>query len=154
MRWVVAIAVSFTALSCHTVLRPSTCPTNVESSGRSAIAWQHVGNDKGTTGTVLFVSTLDPITSAQVDLIPLSHSASNPAKRISNTHGEVSVDSLRPGKYVLRVRRIGFHPASDTVLTVADSGLVFRALMATDLMMLDGCGYGLMKHRVPWWVRK
>ena len=154
MRSFVAIVASVTALSCHTVLRPTTCPTSVEPSGRSAIAWQHVANKVGASGTISRVSTLDPIAGASVDLTPLTDTNIKPLSRPSDSHGEVSIESLRSSKYRLRVRAIGYYAASDTVVAVDDSGLVFRALMATNVMMLDGCGYAYIQHRVPWWIRK
>jgi hypothetical protein len=73
---------------------------------------------------------------------------------ISDSSGSIAIDSLLPGRYFLLIRRIGYRPASDTVVIVSDSTVIIRGVLAVETTMLDGCGYAYFEARVPWWIRK
>jgi hypothetical protein len=143
--------------SCtHLVLRHGECPDRPELTVRSAICWEHVTGKTNLSGTIVRVSTLSPVQSAQIVLSSLSGSELMPKSRtaISDSSGSIAIDSVQPGKYLLLIRRIGYKPASDTVVMVADSTVIIRGVLAVESVMLDGCGYAYFEKRVPWWIRK
>ena len=111
---------------------------------------------RGVSGKVVAPGTLAPIYAVAVTLFVLTDLHGNLGKSYqayTDTTGHFRIDSLPPGRYLMRVKRIGYRPAQDTVQTVTDSGAVTTGVLATDNQILDECGLTFQTVRVPWWER-
>lgn len=108
----------------------------------SAIAWEQADLPPGTIdGRIIDVQTGTQLPS-NVTLQPGGRSW-------MAVDGLFRVDSLAEGEYTLRVRRIGYSQASQSITLDAHKGVSVLVVMAADRMILDGCG--LTKVRKPWW---
>jgi hypothetical protein len=135
----------------HIVNRPLECAPPPAPIGHSAIAWQRVGGTRSLAGKVLAPGSLNPIQGATVTLAPIL--AGQALQLYSDATGAFYIDSIRPSRFLMSVRRLGYLQARDTVLVVQDSGLVATASLVIHNMTLDECGLMYQKVRVPWWIR-
>jgi len=141
------------ALACtHIVNVPTECGPGPQPMGHSAIGWERIKGPSRVTGRVATPSLL-PIEAATIGLAPLSDLPLRDRLTTSNVRGEFSFDSTAPGRYLLRIRRLGYTLVGDTVQQTADSGVVVTALLAQHKMILDYCGLTYTEKRVPWWKR-
>jgi hypothetical protein len=141
----------------HTVLRPIKCPDEPRRRDeRSAISWDQGRAANQISGSVLRVDPFEPLVAASVDLRLVESTGSLKPIRTMPTGpaGEFAFDSIPPGRYLLRVRRIGFAAAQDTIDITTTSRITVRAVLAVEKVMLDGCGIFYYEKRVPWWIRK
>jgi hypothetical protein len=146
----------FLSYGCtHLVKRPSECAPPPKPIGQSALGWQRTGA-RGVTGKVLAPGTLAPIQSATVTLSLVSTSPQGAPKNfqgITDANGEFRIDSTPPARYLMRVRRLGYRQAHDTIETTADSGIVATGLLVQENIVLDECSLTYQEVRVPWWKR-
>lgn len=149
--WLIVAVLSIVAGCTHVVKRPLECAPPPAPIGKSAIAWQRVGAKKSVSGKVLAPGSLEPIQGATITLTPLPHGKA--LRQVSDVSGSFQIDSIRPSRYLLSIRRLGYLAARDTVLVVEDSGLVATGNLVTHNMTLDECGLLYQKVRVPWWIR-
>jgi hypothetical protein len=138
----------------HVVTQPVDCGPAPEPHGRSALAWQRVPAH-GVAGKVVSPGILTPIKAAEVSLTLISEPSAlqRTYRAFTNDTGFFRIDSIPPGSYLMRVRRIGYRQARDTVRTTIDSGLAAAGVLTLDHAMLDDCGLMLQEVRVPWWKR-
>jgi hypothetical protein len=148
---IVSGILSLTAGCTHLVQRPLNCAPDPPPIGRSAIAWQRIGGTRSVSGKVLIPGSLEAIPGATITLAPLP--TGQALQQYSDASGSFRIDSVRPSRYLMSVRRIGLMAARDTVLVVQDSGLVATASLAVHKMVLDECGLMYQEVRVPWWIR-
>jgi len=148
---IVSGILSLTASCTHLVQRPLDCAPIPPPIGRSAIAWQRVGGTRSVSGKVLRPGSLEAIPGAAIILAPLP--TGQALQQYSDASGSFRIDSVRPSRYLMTVRRIGLMPAQDTVLVVQDSGLVATGSLVVSNMTLDECGLMYQEVRVPWWKR-
>lgn len=59
--------------------------------------------------------------------------------------------NIAPGHYTLDVMRVGFSRVSERVQVGPDSAVEAVAVLSPHHLMLDGCGYVLVRERKPWW---
>ena len=148
---------SLSTACTHVVARPMPCPdqSNHES-GRSALAWERGSAVIPVSGSVSRIAPFEPLISALVDLVRVESNGSSRMRRVISTDstGRFAFDSIAPGRYVLRIRRIGFGVVSDTIEVRQGGSVTARAVLAMDRVMLDHCGYVMTMKRVPWWIRK
>ena len=149
--WFIAAVLSAVAGCTHVVRRPLECAPPPAPIGKSAIAWQRVGDTKSVSGKVVAPGSLEPIQGATITLSPLPNGKA--LQQVSDASGSFQIDSIRPSRYLMSVRRLGYLAARDTVLVVEDSGLVATGSLVTHNMTLDECGLLYQKVRVPWWIR-
>ncbi|HEV7387584.1 MAG TPA: carboxypeptidase-like regulatory domain-containing protein [Gemmatimonadaceae bacterium] len=147
----------FLLLGCsHVVRRPLECAPPPAPIGKSAIAWQRIGGTRSITGKVVAPGSLTPIQGALVGFAPLSKPGEMPANALqqySDASGTFRIDSMRPSRYVMSVRRLGYLAVRDTVLVTQDSGLVATGTLVPHNMTIDECGMMYYEVRVPWWKR-
>jgi hypothetical protein len=144
---------SFSACT-HTVVRPMECPEPVMPS-RSALAWSRGSDTISMRGSVIGLDSLMRPTNASVFLRSVDDGTSLRQRLVAvDSSGSFTIDSIPAGRYVLMARRIGFEPATDTIEVQAGASILVRAVLATSLTTLDGCGYVYVEKRVPWWIRK
>jgi hypothetical protein len=63
--------------------------------------------------------------------------------------GRFGFDGLPPGGYVLRIRRIGYESVPYELLLERSAG---RAVVVpVRPMATDGCGFAVIRERLPWW---
>jgi Carboxypeptidase regulatory-like domain len=151
----VSAVVLLSGACTHLVKRPSDCSPPPKAIGQSAIDWQRTAAP-GVKGKILAPGTLDPIQAATVTLTQVSTSpqvASRTFLGISDANGEFRIDSTSPARYLMRVRRIGYRQAHDTVQINADSGVIATALLVPESIMFDECSLTYQEVRVPWWKR-
>ncbi len=157
-RAVVCCAFGLSTACTHVVMRPTSCPEDVRNErGSSSLAWERGAGPVPVSGSVFRVIPYEPLRAALVDLSSIGSDGVVGSRRLAmhtDSLGQFAFDSVAEGRYLLRVRRIGFGPAADTIDVKAEAGIVGRAVLAMDVVMLDGCGYGMIETRVPWWVRK
>jgi hypothetical protein len=58
---------------------------------------------------------------------------------------------MRHDRYLMRVRRVGYLSASDTLELRPDSGIVATVVLAEHHLTLDECSLTYTERRVPWW---
>lgn len=110
--------------------------------GVSGIGWVQADLPAGTIeGRVIDVQS-QPLPASQIALEPGS-------RYWMPEDGLFRADSLPEGEYTLRVRRIGYSLASQSITLSGGKGVSVLIVMAPDMMILDGCG--LTKVRKPWW---
>jgi hypothetical protein len=105
---------------------------------------------------VVAPGSLTPIQGALVGFAPLSKPGEMPANALqqySDASGTFRIDSMRPSRYVMSVRRLGYLAVRDTVLVTQDSGLVATGTLVPHNMTIDECGMMYYEVRVPWWKR-
>ena len=145
------VGAAFLALGCRHVIRiPSECGPGPQPIGRSAIGWERRAGASRVSGRVASPS-LSPLEAATIGLARLSVSPSRERLTTSNGLGEFSFDSIPPDRYLLRVRRIGYALAVDTLKLTTDSGIVATVLLVQHKMIFDECGMTYTERRVPWW---
>ena len=113
--------------------------------GASATAWAAT---PGPTGSlVVHVATVEgrpPVAgaSARLGSLPWRH---------FSLEGSVRFDSLPAGLHELTVRGIGYHPARTAIFMRTDSGVVARAVLAADRIVInESCGT-MQRVPKPWW---
>jgi hypothetical protein len=124
------------------IRQPNSCGEQLAPFGKSAVAWQRTPL-KGFRGTASETGNLAPIQSVMVTLEVFSGAIGSPRPRYhvpSDAGGRFEVDSLLPDLYLLHLRRLGYRDVSDTIRIVGDSGVLIRATMAPQNMIVD-CGY-------------
>jgi hypothetical protein len=145
--------VAFLALGCTHVIRvPSECGPGPQPIGRSAIGWERIAGASRVSGRVASPS-LSPLHGATIGLARLSVSPLRERVTTSNALGEFYFDSLPSDLYLLRVRRLGYALAADTLRLTTDSGIVATVLLVQHKMIFDECGLTYTERRVPWWKR-
>ncbi len=123
--------------------------------GQSAIGWER-DQVNGVSGKVLAPGTLVPLQTATVTLTLLANPPESPERTyraITDDAGQFRIDSAPPGRYLMRVRRLGYRQAHDTIQTMPDSGVKATGVLARDFVRLDECGLMYQEVRVPWWKR-
>jgi len=123
--------------------------------GQSALGWER-DRINGVSGKVVAPGTLAPIHGATVTLTVLTNppdSRERTYRAITDDTGEFRIDSAPPGRYLMRVRRLGYRQAHDTIQTMPDSGVKATGLLARDIVRFDECGIMYQEVRVPWWKR-
>ena len=63
--------------------------------------------------------------------------------------GRFVFEELAPGDYVLRLRRIGYDPVPYATRLAHGPGL--GIVVPARPMTTDGCGFAVVRERVPWW---
>jgi hypothetical protein len=147
----------FFLVACtHIVKRPSQCASPPEPPGHSAVGWQRVAGIARVSGKVLAPGSFVPIHAATVNLTLLqitAQGASRSLQAVTDVAGEFQIDSTPPGHYLMRIRRLGYQPAHDTIRVTLDSAVVVTGLLVPDNMILDDCSLTYQEVRVPWWKR-
>jgi hypothetical protein len=147
------VGAAFLALGCTHVIRvPSECGPSPQPTGRSAIGWERIAGPSRVSGSVASPS-LSPLEAATIGLARLSVSPLREWLTTSNALGQFSFDSIPPDRYLLRVRRLGYALAADTLKLTADSGIVATVLLVQHKVIFDECGLTYTERRVPWWQR-
>lgn len=140
----------------HIVRRPIKCGPQQQPIGRSVVGWQRVAGSPGVSGKVLSPGSLVPIPSAAVGLTllqDLPQATAKPVGAYTDVGGAFRIDSTPPGRYLMIIRRIGYHAAHDTLVIAPDSAIIATGLLVPDYVVLDGCGLMYEEVRVPWWKR-
>src|SRR6266540_5014655 len=93
---------------------PSVCPPEKAPTGKPVHRDPELGLDRSSaSGRILRADTREPVAGARVELLaPVAKTAS------TDSLGGFRLDSLATGRYVLRVRSLGYRPWSDTVSVV------------------------------------
>lgn len=89
-------------------------------------------------------SALPPLSAARVIVDSIRRGAS------SDAAGRYAIDSLAPGRYVVRVLRVGYRPLRDTVVVTESAGVVWDMTLESDIM--DRCpGFASVAERKRVW---
>jgi hypothetical protein len=139
----------------HLVKRPLDCAPPPLPRGQSGIGWER-DRVNGVSGKVVAPGSLVPPQTATVTFTVLANPPQSPERTYrANTDdtGQFRIDSIPPGRYLMRVRRLGYRSAHDTIQTMPDSGVVVTAVLARDFVRFDECGPNYQEVRVPWWKR-
>jgi hypothetical protein len=144
-------AAALFALGCtHVIHEPANCAPASAPGARSVIGWQRIPGPSSITGHVSSPA-FQPIGGALVGLVRLSDPPSRETTAPSSDRGDFSFDSMRHDRYLMRVRRVGYLSASDTLELRPDSGIVATVVLAEHHLTLDECSLTYTERRVPWW---
>lgn len=112
--------------------------------GNSAIAWEQGGIHGSIAGSVIALADRKPLRAALVELDSIVARAS------TDSIGHFSFENVNPGNHSLRIRRIGYYQARSSI-TMGSAGVQVLATLGVGQFILDGCGYGFIEKRKPWW---
>jgi hypothetical protein len=129
----------------HLVKRPLDCATPQKPLGQSAIGWER-DRVSGVSGKVVAPGTLVPIQGATVTLTVITDSSEQQGttyRATTDDTGQFRIDSAPPGQYLIRVRRLGYRQAHDTVRTMPDSGAIATGVLAREVVRIDECSPNL-----------
>lgn len=100
----------------------------------------------GVRGRVVRWDTAAPVMGARVDLMrPPADSA------YSDSRGYFHFDTLAAGRYVLRIRAIGYKSWQDTVNVVSDARPEFSIGLFPQVLDGPCSGFSVVRVRKPWW---
>jgi hypothetical protein len=150
------LAAGSLAACTHIVKRPSQCAPPLPPAGGSALGWERVVGPPTISGHVLAPGSLSPLEGAlvSVTLLPINpQGSSKTLQQGTDKSGAFLIESISPARYLMRIRRLGYRQAHDTVEVKRDSAIVATALLVRDNITLDDCSLTYTEVRVPWWKR-
>jgi len=131
-------------------LRRDTCDPVETPEPHSGVAWRYTADAHRVTGQVRDLDG-NRLRHSKVSLAAMSPPAQFSRNQLSDSMGRFVFDSVLSGRYIVSVRMLGYAAARDSVRVARDSGVTVTAVMVPRGMMLDGCGYGWVRVRKPWW---
>lgn len=134
---------------------PGVCPTAGRGAGTGRGTF-HVDTDVPPlapgeiVGTVIRTGDAVPVAAASVTARPDAGGAGAPRAARSDSLGRFRIDELRPGRYELATRRVGYTIRYDTLL-VGPAGV--RVQVGLEPQATDGpcSGFAMVRVRKPWW---
>ena len=129
-------------------LRPMPCAPRIMPPPHSGLAWQSDPSVRAVRGRVVGVDGTALGGRAIAEL--RGESVVLHAQPVDSA-GRFVFSAVDPGRYALDVRSVGYFRVGDTVRVTPDSGATVLAVLARDFAVLDACGYGHERVRLPWW---
>lgn len=102
------------------------------SSARSTLAWEYAPGAGGVRGRVLALGSLQPISGAMINVAPTGQ------RLVTDSAGRFRI-RLAEGRYVLRVRALGYVSVDDTISLPGLDGFEVLAVLARQDPDLVGC---------------
>lgn len=96
-------------------------------------------------GRLVESASEDPVAGALVQLIPEGRDAPA-ASSISRADGRFSLQRIPPGRYLLRAQRIGYAPATESVVMEADSRVEILLSLALSAVRLEAITVGVERR--------
>jgi len=98
----------------------------------------------GSASDALSDSTMPSLAQASITIASAHRNA------YSDSIGQYLIDSLAPGRYAVRILRVGYVPRSDTIVVTEGAGVIWD--MALEPSVMDGCpGFmGVVERRRVW----
>ena len=126
---------------------PEVCPHTPRLTEKPVRLDREISDIGGTIqGRVVRADSAAPVYSASVEL-----SRAPVVRVLTDAQGHFGFESVPPGRYVLRIRGIGYHEWLDTVNVVSVARPLFEVALTP--VATDGpcSGFASVRVRKPWW---